>query len=189
MSPERRRIRPKEKGEPLSVEKMARIATEEALTSGVYVPTVIVEGSNGWTIHRLEQLPDEQKERRSLTIEAVMTLAREGRLGVLKQVSLVTEEGWKGVQQEVRMLRLSPSEYLKRKESIIVHQRDIEANKTMVVRFELIRDDEGEPVELLKVEAQREVGVEGAEGKSVENSLLDAFVGGFRMGVRQWVKK
>ncbi len=189
MSPERRRIRPKEKGEPLSVEKIARIATEEALTSGRYAPTIIVEGSYGWTIQRLEGLPDDQKEKRSLTIEAGMTLAREARLGVLERVSVVTEEGWKGVQQEVRMLRLSPAEYLKRKELIIVHQRDIAANKTAVVRFELIRNDEDEPVELVKVEAEREVGTEGAGGTGVESSLLDAFVGGFRMGTKQWVKK
>ncbi len=137
----------------------------------------------------MEGLPDEQKEKRRLAIDAGFTLAREGRLGVLERVSLVTEEGWKGVKREVGMLELSPSQDLKRKESVIVHHRDIEANKTVMARFDLIRNDEGEPVELVKVDPEREVGAEGAGETSVESSLLDAFVGGFRMGTKQWVKK
>ena len=171
MSPER-------KPDRYDLDEITNIAKENILKFGGHVPTIIVKGSDGSSIAQFESLAETHEEKARMMFAAGADIARNNRIGELWQVFFVSE-AWVSMAGEDGTIDKPPSQDPNRKEVLIITTVElIEQPRTDLALFEMIRNNEGELVELKEFAM-----VENAEGLRVESPLLKAFVAGYRMGV------
>ncbi len=167
MSPERR-------GKyQVSFEEIISNAKELTLRDGHHVPILIVEGSRNYLINTFREMPDTHQARAQLMDLMGRTVAKNSRIGRLRQVFLISE-GWMSKGSKENPPKMRPSEDPERMEVLIVSGLQIEGNKKSLMLFEMLRDNQKRLVELREFKPPEE------KVKEIEVPLLDAFTRGFQ---------
>jgi hypothetical protein len=174
MPPERRQA------SPFTLEEVARLATEVILEYGNHVPTLIAQGEHGPLLHQMDPFPHTHEGRRHWMYVTGMVMAQSGRLPDLKQVFFISE-GWMSTASEDTPPVVPPSQDPDRIEVLFISGLEVEGHKADMVMYEMERNAEGRLVDLVPMPAP-----EGGDTQ-LESPLLDAFVEGYRTGMRSRV--
>jgi hypothetical protein len=105
-------------------------------------------------------------------------LVQIGEVGHLTQVFFICE-GWMSTTTKGKSVEMPPSQDPKRKEVLLISQKEIGKIGSEMVIYEMIRDGQGLLTSLVELKLP-----EDKEDSNVNNPILDAFVEGFRMGRR-----
>ncbi len=161
----------------LTLELVARHATEIALRDGSHQPTLIVESDQNQSgILQFGIMPGTFAEREQQMFTAGFVFSRRGEVGALKQVFFITE-GWMSLLENDQTPEMRPSEDPKRKEVLLISQMNTQNHQQDMVIYEMLRDDAGALQDLLEFKVEGESGEE-----HMESPLLEAFVLGYQAG-------
>lgn len=156
------------------METISQKAREVALRDGYHVPSVFARGTERSAIGQLADLPGTHEARVKHLFEAGVQLRQEGQLGLLLQVIFITE-AWLSLPEDGE-LNVRPSEDPNRIEALIIAGLSILEELSSMTIFEMVRDEEGELVDVREFRQQ-----DSTEGE-MQSPLLDAFVAGYVMG-------
>jgi hypothetical protein len=154
-------------------EDIVRVAKEMLLRDGYHVPTLVVDGSRQPAILQIRPLGETHEERMTQLYLAGVNLGLDGRLGMLRQVFLITE-GWMSRNQEGNGLpEVPPSEDPSRVEILAVTNYDAVARKVEMALIEMVRTEDQHLVEI------RDLVHTGTGDEVAESPLLEAFIAGY----------
>ena len=161
----------------MDMKDVARMASAVMLEHGNHYPIVLVEGSQGGFTGLLKEFPAEHEAKVEEMARAGAYFGEhQGRIGALRQVFFIAE-GWTSLAREGKAPEVRPSEDPNRREVLLVSQLDVEKVDQGFVILEVIRDPDGNVVEVREMDL-------GMDGARAESDLLPAFVAGFRAGSR-----
>ena len=154
------------------------MAKEAALTQGGHVPMIIIEGGSQSVIGQIANLPRTHQGRLQVLFATGAALAQSGDVATLRQVFFISE-GWMSSAKKGGAIEAPPSQDPNRKEVLIISSSsDVHARRASLVVFEMLRDGEGQLVELEQLHTVED------EDLRVASPLLNAFVEGFRLEMR-----
>jgi len=157
-----------------TIEDVVLLAKRLLAEHGGLEPTLLIEGSAG---SRAFPLPDAEEAIKFSLLEALgFALARENRIGELRQLFLVAE-GWRSHRPHVPGLPMTQPKHAPDRVDVpmVAHRREPEGTTAMVLS-DVVRDGSGEPAAL-------KTGAQPGDGTDVVASPpLDAIVRGFRRG-------
>jgi hypothetical protein len=158
----------------ITIEDVVSVAKRLLAKHGGLAPTLLIEGTAGSGAF---PLPDADEAIKLSLLEALgFTLAREGRIGELRQIFLVAE-GWRSHRPYVPGLPATQPKHAPDRADVLMvsHYREPEGT-TAIVLYDLVRDVSGEPAAL----AAR--ARPGDETRVVASPPLEVIVRGFRRG-------
>ena len=136
---------------------------------------IIIEGGSRSVVGQLANLPATHAGRLQALFAAGAALAQSGEVATLRQVFLIFE-GWMSSTTDQGAIKVPPSQDPNRKEVLLITaSSDIEKQRVSMVVFEMLRDREGQLVELEKLQATEDADIRAA------SPLLNAFMEGFRL--------
>jgi hypothetical protein len=159
-----------------TIEDVVSLAKQLLTKHGGLEPILLIEGTAGSGAF---PLPDADEAIKLALLEALgFTLAREGRIGELRQLFLVAE-GWRSRQPSRRGLPATQPQHAPDRVDVVMvsHHREPEGTGTMAL-YDLIRNARGEPTAL------EAVAQPGDGTRVVASPPLAAIVRGFRRGRR-----
>jgi len=173
MSPERSENKVQNR---IDFEELTRFTKEVVLKDGGHIPMVIVEGSRQTIVGYIPPVLETHEERMQFMNTAGSYLANNREIGILQQVFFIGE-GWVSLGRDGKPPKVSPSQDPNRKEVLIISSVEIENDRKNLKLFEMIRNQNGELVEL------QELQPDEGDRDIVEIPLLDAFIEGFELEV------
>ena len=161
----------------MDMKDVTRMARAVMLEHGSHYPIVLVEGSQGGFTGLLKEFPAEHEAKvEEMARAGAYFVQRQGRIGALRRVFFICE-GWMSLAREGKAPEVRPSEDPDRREVLLMTELDVEKAGLGFVILEVIRDPDGNVVELREMDL-------GMDGARAESDLLPAFVAGFWAGSR-----
>jgi len=171
MSPERSQHR-------ISFEEIISNAKEVTLRDGYHVPIVVMDGSKGLSVAQFQEISETHGGRMEVMRFLGQAAARDGRVGQLRQVFLISE-AWMSRADKGNPPTLRPSQDPNRKEVLIVSALQIEGRSKQLKLFEMRRNEQQRVIGLTEIEP------DSKKGTSIEIPLLEAFVQGYQIAYQQ----
>ena len=161
-------------------DKVVSTAKELTLKYGSHSPIITVEGTARSIPILIDGFPETPEEKKRVMFIAGGAFAQSCQIGHLEQVIFVSE-GWMSIAEEENVIVIPPSQNTNRVEVLLITSLNISREAPgKTVLFEMIRDEDGNLIDLEEFELIKE-----HEDSRSENPLLHAFVDGFREGVAQ----
>ena len=167
--------------QPSEFEQKVQFFKEFVLENGGIVPTLIVEGNRSAVMSNIRDIPETHEERNRMMLTLGMALAKEDRIGNIKQAWFASE-AWMAMGSKDGAPPLAPSQDPRRMEILFVWNTRIDNGKIVNkgVVFEMKRDEMGILLDLRLVEKMTE-----ENGHTINNPLMMSFFKGYKLGMLQ----
>lgn len=164
---------------PASLNAVIRLAKETIVLTGEQPPLLIVHGSKEQGMIPFGEFPASSGEKQKLMFTTGFQIATTKDLGALCEVFFLSE-AWLSFGTMDRPIQRRPAEDPEHKEALIVSYLNPPQRTQGTAVFEVRRGADGELVELKQLTSG-----EPGEWSAPESPLLNAFIAGFVMGVKE----
>lgn len=158
----------------LTLEAVARQASEIMLRDGFHLPTILIEGSRQTAILQLPGMSGTPTERLYHLYAAGWSLGQSEGIEGIRDLFFVTE-AWMSLADKSLQ---RPSDDPKRQEILLIYRLHASTNQKGLIAFELIRDRANKVIDLLEV-------INETVATDANTPGLDAFLAGFKAGRRE----